>query len=298
MDHLKICVAIPTYNREKVLLETLEQVLALDPPADEIIIVDQTEKHLEETEKYLSEKHNLNLIKWIRLSTANLPAARNRAVNESLSDIIIFIDDDIFIPSDFILHFRNIFSDNNINCVLGNVIQPKNSNEIFSREFVFNNLNIIDEAILKTGDKVDFLRGGNFGIRKNTYIRAGGFDENFIGSANYEENDFAKRLLSKGEKIIFCKEAKIFHRKVDDGGCRALDKRKEYEFTLPFLIYFIRYNKNRDLNPYYILRSGPLRKKNVIKIWRQPYAWFSFIYSIIIAIKRVKSGVKSPFVNK
>ena len=35
-NKLTVSVAIPTYNREQVLIDTIEQVLAQNPPADEV----------------------------------------------------------------------------------------------------------------------------------------------------------------------------------------------------------------------------------------------------------------------
>ena len=37
-----ITVAIPTYNRGAIVVETVERLFALDPPPDEIIVVDQS----------------------------------------------------------------------------------------------------------------------------------------------------------------------------------------------------------------------------------------------------------------
>ena len=75
-----VCIAIPTYNRERVLLDTLEQVLAQDPPADEVLVVDQTVEHERETEEYLSHAHEEGKIRWVKHQPPNLPGARNRAL--------------------------------------------------------------------------------------------------------------------------------------------------------------------------------------------------------------------------
>ena len=42
-DH--VSVAVPTYRRGHALLDTLNQLRALDPPPGEILVVDQTEDH-------------------------------------------------------------------------------------------------------------------------------------------------------------------------------------------------------------------------------------------------------------
>ncbi len=71
---MRIAVAIPTYNREKVLVETIEQVLAQDPPADEIIVVDQTIDHSQATIAFLAEAEQLGKLRWIKHHPPNLMA--------------------------------------------------------------------------------------------------------------------------------------------------------------------------------------------------------------------------------
>ena len=45
MNGSDVSIAIPTYNRGEILVETIELLLAQDPPAAEILIVDQTPSH-------------------------------------------------------------------------------------------------------------------------------------------------------------------------------------------------------------------------------------------------------------
>jgi len=40
-----LSIVVPTYGRDDVLLETLMRLFAMNPPASEIIVVDQTDRH-------------------------------------------------------------------------------------------------------------------------------------------------------------------------------------------------------------------------------------------------------------
>ena len=42
MAPVPITVAIPTYGRDQILVDTIRRVLALVPPAAEVIVLDQT----------------------------------------------------------------------------------------------------------------------------------------------------------------------------------------------------------------------------------------------------------------
>lgn len=117
------CVAIPTYNREEILVKTLGSVLEMDPPPDEILIVDQTLEHEKNTEQFLESAQQKGRVRLIRQQPPSLTAARNRAVMEAKSDILIFIDDDVELPKDFVLtHLRN-YGDDRVQAVAGKVRQ-------------------------------------------------------------------------------------------------------------------------------------------------------------------------------
>ena len=70
-------IVIPTYQRDSVLLGTIEYDLKLDPPAAAILVVDQTVKHSDPVERRLTELHHARQIRWIRWREPSQPAAMN-----------------------------------------------------------------------------------------------------------------------------------------------------------------------------------------------------------------------------
>ena len=93
--HVHITVAIPTYGRDRVLLDTVQCVLSLIKPGDELFIVDQTLSHNDVTESVLSAWHRKKAIRWVRLQRPNLPHARNIALREAANEVVLFLDDDV-----------------------------------------------------------------------------------------------------------------------------------------------------------------------------------------------------------
>ena len=75
-EPLPLSVAIPTYGREAVLVDIIEQLLKQEPAAAELLIVDQTPKHEAETEAYLQRCHEEGAIRWLRLNRPSAPGAR------------------------------------------------------------------------------------------------------------------------------------------------------------------------------------------------------------------------------
>ncbi len=67
-----LTVAIPTFCREEVLLETIEHLLSLPTRAQEVLIVDQTPQHDACTTDRLSRLSEQGSIRWIRLERPRL----------------------------------------------------------------------------------------------------------------------------------------------------------------------------------------------------------------------------------
>ena len=92
---LRLSIAIPTYQHEAVLLATLGYMLELRPRAAEILLVDQTETHLPDTESRLRQLAEAGQIRWIRLQVPSITAAMNEALRRANEDIVLFVDDDV-----------------------------------------------------------------------------------------------------------------------------------------------------------------------------------------------------------
>ena len=92
---LPLTVAIPTYRREQVLLDTLDYLFELQPPAAEILVIDQTESHEAATDIRLQELDGGRRIRWLRLDRPSIPHAMNHGLLEATQEIVLFLDDDI-----------------------------------------------------------------------------------------------------------------------------------------------------------------------------------------------------------
>ena len=101
-EALPLTIAIPTYRREQVLIETIESLLALDPRAAEILVLDQTADHEPQTEVMLRKWNEEGQVRWIRLAEPSIPGAMNKGLLEARQDTVLFLDDDI-VPFDRLL---------------------------------------------------------------------------------------------------------------------------------------------------------------------------------------------------
>ena len=223
-DRLPVTVAIPTYGREQVLLDTIEMFLHQVPRAAEILVVDQTPSHMRETDKRLGDWRRNGQIHWLRLPKPSQPAALNVALRHSRQPYVLFLDDDIRIDQGFVKAHYEAFDSETIWAVAGQVLQPS---EEADGQYVHSATSgpFADcDFLFRSGKKVFIQNGmsGNLCVRRERALEIGGFDENFTPPVAYRfDNEFCKRLCRAGGKIVFEPKARIYHLRAQRGGTRS-----------------------------------------------------------------------------
>jgi GT2 family glycosyltransferase len=271
-----VSVIFPTLNRDKVLVNSVKDVLKQKYPDFEIIIIDQSDNPEKETLDFF-KKHK-DKIKYFHIDKKSLPHARNIGAKISRSDILLFLDDDIEIKDDhFINYHTENFNDKKIALVGGRVVYdfnkiPKVYKEVGKmKSFGLKEITNFDS--LKKME-IDHAPGGNFTVLRKIYFQVGGFDEKYIGSAHKEETDFCLRVKKAGFKLIYEPGAAMKHLQFSSGGCRVGD------------IYISRYWFIRNYTYFYL--------KNYPKILFPIYFIKQLIWAMAASIKR---GEKKMFNN-
>jgi len=90
-DASEITAVICSRDRPELLKRALASLLALDPPAAELLVVDNAPSD-DRTRKMVTEE--FPSIRYVRENAPGLNFARNRAVAESRFPIVAFLDDD------------------------------------------------------------------------------------------------------------------------------------------------------------------------------------------------------------
>lgn len=297
-----VCVAVPTYNREEVLVKTLQCALEMDPFPDEILVIDQTAGHEKKTDDFLKSMDEKGRLRLIRQQPPGLTASRNRAVSETKSEVIIFIDDDVELPRDFAGKHLSNYANEKVQAVAGGVEQenkpvfPKPpAGGGWPRLLDYKYFSVYDEG--RTEGVATFM-GCNHSVRVETLRKLGGYDTHYIGSAFREDTDMAVRIWKSGGLIVFDPEARLKHLAAPTGGCRINNRQKVNPE------WWIAFNRNyfafRHLFPkiefwrlilFKDLRESVLRKSNLFHPWRVPWALLSYGYSICrAAITALRKG--------
>jgi glycosyltransferase involved in cell wall biosynthesis len=237
-----VSVIIPTYHRDDSLCRTLQTLLAQDWPDFELIVVDQSPRHNEETARYLEQIRDRIL--YITSSNPNLPAARNTGVRASSGLIVVFFDDDIQVPSSALTQLVNSFNDPNVDGVSGFVFDTRPGGVVRSLSFEKHFRNHRNSTRLIPVH--DFI-GGFMSFRRDVFVQVGFFDE-WIGSqptALGEDFEFCRRLHIAGRRLFLNPAIAVIHEPALAGGCGktlvALDERRFLTLKMRFYAYL----KNR-----------------------------------------------------
>lgn len=169
-----ISIIIPTYNRSKTLPEAIKSVVEQAMGSWELIIIDDgsSDETIHQIQEYLSN----DSIKYFFQNNRGVSAARNRGIEESKGDYLIFLDsDDSFLPGLF--SRLNSLELTNYDLVFWQVkkIFP-NHTEIWKAkklEKIYNNMT------------ATFL-AGSVCYKKSIFKQSGQFDEELQFGENYE----------------------------------------------------------------------------------------------------------------
>lgn len=307
---MEVSVVIPTYLRSPYLLQTIREVIRIGHTAvREIIVIDQTPKESIPSDFYnqLSElKQQINIV-YIHRSVANLPAARNAALAIAKGEIVIMLDDDVLLPSDFIEEHLNCYlQSQHVVCVAGLPYHRKFNFLDSIGKIDLDNFREYTHPHFKETKRDDhwkgLLVGANHSILKKYAIEAGGYDETFLGNALYEESDFIQRFKKRfpNKTIVYNPAAFVVHLRAPSGGCRRDDLKEKEAWLMTFSthIYMWRHTRNAERRKLFFksIRIGPLQKKNVIRFWKQPRAWHGFVKSLLYAYRKRKTP-SSLFIN-
>jgi GT2 family glycosyltransferase len=214
MSSRGLSIVIPTYGRDKVLLETLFRLFALNPRASEIIVVDQTKKHSREVSDTLHTWQASGRVRWLRLEDPSIPGAMNRGLLEASHPIVLFLDDDIIPDPGLVEAHVGALETTGAAIAAGRIIQPWQVGQDFSDDSGFH------FATVRPAWIQDFM-AGNFSIRRDIMLEFGGFDERFVRVAYNFEAEFAHRLRRAGYRIYYEPRALIHHLRAGAGGTRT-----------------------------------------------------------------------------
>ncbi len=233
---MRIDILIPTKERSVSLTRTLALLRWTNPEC--IMVCDQSAAPWTGYLLRVLHRPNLN----------GLPAARNALLAASDADVVVLMDDDTDLASDFIVRLRECIARWPDAAGWGPVLEIRP--RAVRRVHRLVHFGCFHDPRRLTGARIDAptpaLFGACFAVRREAAL-ATGFDARRPGYALGEDLDFCLRH-ARGRRFRFCRDLRAIHR--CDGANRA-DPLKRGRAKGEFLVWLARRHGGR--NPCTIL---------------------------------------------
>jgi glycosyltransferase involved in cell wall biosynthesis len=203
-----VTVVICTYRRAALLRKCLEAITHLDPPPDEVIVVDNT---LGDTETKAAAREYS--VKYAVEPIQGLSRARNRGFAESKSDLVAYLDDDALPDREWLKYLLEPFAEPEVAVVAGKVVTPQSRTDEPVPETPFSISNK-DPQWLAIAAFGGLGMGGNMAVRKVAANGAKIFDERLGRGTPLdggEEHRAFVDILSRGFRAVHMPAAIVSH---------------------------------------------------------------------------------------
>lgn len=191
-NRLSVSIVIPTLQEEKYIGNLLSKIFSIDPNL-EVIVVDggSTDKTVEVARGFTDKVYVLGV--------RGISRARNYGASKANGDIIIFMDADADPPPDFIKKVISAFKRRGIIGLTCNIM-PKDP---LPHELIF--FKLYNLALFILSFFKPHSRGVFLAVRRDAFIRAGGFNERLPCG---EDHEVVFRLSRIG-RVVFLRNLVI-----------------------------------------------------------------------------------------
>lgn len=214
---LKFSIIIANFNGEKYLIDCLSSVFKTDYSNFEIIIIEDcsTDGSLKILRKFLSSQ-KFHLIQ--NDYNIGLVASRNRAVQETKGEILVFLDNDTRVDKNWLKGFNKTFSsDKTIGAAQGKIFDFKKQKiiqEIGMKLIPYTGFGTPlgrgeeDHGQFETEEEIIAL-GAALAVKKEIVEKISGFDQKLF---HYTDDlDFSWRVWLLGYRVVLAPDAKVYH---------------------------------------------------------------------------------------
>lgn len=205
-----LSVIIPTYNRKSLLSDALKSLTQQSYPSDtfEVVIVDDGSS--DGTNEIEAEAFPFPL-RYFRQPNQGDAAARNFGAQQSKADILVFLDDDILVEPDYLLHLNDAHDSRHNKIVVGVCNDWPTEATPLSRA-IYPSSNLDRTQSITTLPFRD-VYSNNMSIWREDFFKIGMMkDLNFSGSSMWCDLDFSYRAFRQGFEFLRSNEAICWHR--------------------------------------------------------------------------------------
>lgn len=210
-SNLAVSVVMPTHNRAEQLRHVVRRLMSQDmPPSSfEVIVVDsKCSDHTPQVLRELAAEYpNLS---HVRCEVASVAATRNMGMDRAKGPLVVLLDDDILVGSDFLPRILRTARRRPGRILLARIAAPwADSCDPFER-FLWQSqdVNIYDFHVPDNVPPTHFYTAAVAIPRE--VLRDIRFDETFKG-AGVEDIEFGFRLLGPDARMVFMPDVEVLH---------------------------------------------------------------------------------------
>lgn len=215
---MNFSIIIPTKDRHKLikdLLDSIKRLNGLDRITPEIIVGDNASK--DRTWEVLQEEAERFPVplRLLQVTSGGKSAVLNEAIRVAISDILLFIDDDVFLEASWLEAIEGFFLTDSHEAAQGKIaIHPSDAEDPVTQRLIERYRTIPQFQDPPEAEKLYSLNGANFAVARDALRRIGGFDERLGpgASGTSEDVEFARRLVRSGVVIGYIPTAVVYHR--------------------------------------------------------------------------------------
>lgn len=290
MSYPFVSAIICTCNRDDSLCEAVTSVFSQDYPGRlELIVVDQSHHHSPEVAAFLRTQSGR--LRLIQRTEPNLPSARNTGISAARGEVLLFVDDDIVLPSRAFKRLAEHFRTPGMKGVAGLVVSesdPPASLRAYARQLRVEN---VDQA--RGLCPTDSFIGALMMISARAVGAVGGFDPclgRLTPAAYGEDDEFCYRLRRAGIPLWIDPSVRVLHKDYLPGGCgsRSLNPIRAHKYHIRSMAY-IRIKHHRRLGFRGWLQMARAHIVNRETLASSPRCVLQNFTAVRTAIREVKS---------
>lgn len=289
MQHIKLTVIIPTYNRSHMICDALDSLCRQDLPADdfEVLVVDNNSQDTTKrvVEQYISNQSEHN-IRYIFESRQGDYFARNRGAEEAKGRYLVFTDDDALFDINYLSTILNLFETYPNVGVVGTRIVVKweggtPAKWIKPYEYLLGAISYEPSGYI-IRSKGLYVNNGSLATKRNLYISVGGINPAQIGDyiIGDAEGGFCRKIQELEIPMAFTDDVTMWHRQFVGKNdtikdiCRRVEnnigitqaytevivkggnqKHKLYPYILKMIWYAITARRRKTIRQYFLYRG-------------------------------------------
>jgi len=214
-------VIICSRDRPGLLVDTVRSVLDAATVPREIVVIDQSTQPNAEVAG-LGDVRGC-VVRYVHSVTAGVSRARNVALRAATSEVVVFLDDDMFVEPGWLDALLRAMPDGDAHAVATGRVLPGPPERPGAAVPAAAVVTRTTPEIWRGPQTTDVVPGANVAMYRDVVLGVGGYDERLGPGERFaaaEDNDLGHRLLTAGCVVRFVPESVVVHRAWREPGAR------------------------------------------------------------------------------